>query len=563
MDIFGSKARPVDLEIHKFSKLGQNEIRLLHLHHSRRPDVYFHLEQHKIELAPKFCALSYCWGKSTQTERVFCEDQRGRSYLSVTTNLRTILSNIKDNKLSEGLPLWIDQICINQDDNSERAHQVKLMSGIYSTAQKTLIHLGNEPPRSKKDSLNFLDVVGNISSWKKRLFSMDGAPSYEDWVRETNRSKDFEQLYGLLQAPWFQRLWVVQEFALSRNCSIIFGTKAVSWQDFYAGMQYPELCRQANSSSNKFAPPVAYTNAIGILEELDAYAKAPSGTERELYVLIDSFARRGTSDPHDKVFALLGLAKGADGLIEEIDYDEPYWTTLTRAVNLMIQQSSQRWHSNRFEFLHFADPEQATNPQHGPSWIPNLMVDSTQRLRLANNKDFSRGLQQFKESGMQYLPMRGVYLDVLETQLGDAHAHNLIRTDTHLLTSYNPECRREWLTKSKLHIEVHQACEEGDTLYALDGLHHPCILRGVKRRDGMSEYIFLGCVSSPTFKRGSGTIHFRDNDITAENFARAQYGEQPVTDTIYEYVFRESIWEPWMRREDKVYPFNTEDLLLV
>lgn len=564
MAIFSSKTEIVDRGSHKFSQLGKNEIRLLHLHHSSRSDIHFRLEQYEIRLAPKFCALSYCWGKSTRIERVFCEDQHGRSYLPVTTGLYTILSTIKDYKLSEGLPLWIDQICINQDDNSERAHQVKLMSDIYSTAQKTLIHLGLTPSFFEKETVSYLNVVGLTSAWKRRLFSTDRTPAYEEWVRKTSMREDPERLYRVLQTPWFRRLWVVQEFALSRNRFVIFGNKAVSWQEFCAGMQYPEIRRRANSLSHTFAPPVAHSNAVGILEELNNYAEVTSGAEKELYELIDSFARRDASDPHDKVFALLGLAKDAEHLIEEIDYDEPYWISITRAVRLMIKQSSQRWHSNRFEFLHFADPGLATNPLHGASWIPNLMVDGgAQGSKSVNVEDLHRGLQQFKDSGLHYLPMRGIYLDVLEKQLGKAHVHNLVRTDMHRLTSYDPDCRREWLTKSKLHIEVHQACEEGDTLYVLDGLHTPCILRGVDRRDGVSEYIFLGCVSSPTFMRGAGTIHFRDKDITAESFVRSLYGEQAVTDTVYEQVFRESVWESWLRGEQKDYPFTTEDLLLV
>lgn len=548
---------------YQFRLLGQNEIRLLHLRHSSWSEVSFRLEHYEITSAPQFCALSYCWGTSARTEQVFCEDQHGKTRLSVTNILHGILSSIKDNKLSKALPLWIDQICINQDDNSERSHQVKLMSDIYGTAKMTLIHLGDNSPDSEQGFKTLLAFIDRKSSWKTRLLGTRIPPATK-WTGWMDGNPHFEHLYGLLQAPWFKRLWVVQEFALSQNRFVICGTKAVSWQDFYAGMQYPEVCRRQEAiGSNILTPPVAFTDAISILDELDAYAKASRNTERELYELIDSFARRDASDPHDKVFALLGLAKGVERLIEEIDYDEPYWTTITRAVHLMIQQSSQRWHSNRLEFLHFADPAEATNFQNGPSWIPNLMVDSTERSDSISKEYYIRDLQQFKESREHHLQVRGVYLDILEQKLGPAHAHNLFRTDTHLLTSYDPECRCEWLTRSKVHIEVHQACEKGDTLYVLDGLHTPCILRGVDRRGGISEYIFLGCVSSPTFTRGPETTHFRDQDITAENFARARYGEQATTDAIYEHVFRESIWEPWLREERKVYPFTTEDLLLV
>ena len=45
--------------------------------------------------------------------------------------------------------LWVDALCINQEDNAERARQVKLMGEIYSTAQKVLVWL--DPSENDSD----------------------------------------------------------------------------------------------------------------------------------------------------------------------------------------------------------------------------------------------------------------------------------------------------------------------------------------------------------------------------------------------------------------------------
>jgi hypothetical protein len=38
--------------------------------------------------------------------------------------------------------LWVDYLCINQEDIEERGHQVSLMDRIYQSASRVLISLG-------------------------------------------------------------------------------------------------------------------------------------------------------------------------------------------------------------------------------------------------------------------------------------------------------------------------------------------------------------------------------------------------------------------------------------
>lgn len=62
---------------------------------------------------------------------------------AVTQNLHAALKRLRLQNQSR--VLWVDAICINQDDTSEKSFQVAMMSQIYSKTTKGLLWLGEEP----------------------------------------------------------------------------------------------------------------------------------------------------------------------------------------------------------------------------------------------------------------------------------------------------------------------------------------------------------------------------------------------------------------------------------
>ncbi|KUJ09352.1 heterokaryon incompatibility, partial [Mollisia scopiformis] len=81
--------------------------------------------------------ISYRWGDSTPTHKVFCNNAR----CLFTRNLYSALSRIRKADVSRFV--WADQISINQDDVDKRNHQVGVMRHIYANAIRTLIWLGD------------------------------------------------------------------------------------------------------------------------------------------------------------------------------------------------------------------------------------------------------------------------------------------------------------------------------------------------------------------------------------------------------------------------------------
>jgi len=78
------------------------------------------------------------WGDQSETRSIFIDDKEFR----VGSNLWNALSHLQHRPSS--LPIWIDAICINQEDISERNSQLRMMSHIYFRAKRVLVWLGAE-----------------------------------------------------------------------------------------------------------------------------------------------------------------------------------------------------------------------------------------------------------------------------------------------------------------------------------------------------------------------------------------------------------------------------------
>jgi hypothetical protein len=96
-----------------------------------------------LERRPSFTALSYVWRQQTKasddrgdTSSILCNDV----LVSITTNCYSALLHLRG-KLGN-FSIWIDAVCINQEDTEEKASQLPLMGDIYSGAKEVYIWLG-------------------------------------------------------------------------------------------------------------------------------------------------------------------------------------------------------------------------------------------------------------------------------------------------------------------------------------------------------------------------------------------------------------------------------------
>ncbi|KAF9773493.1 hypothetical protein IL306_008680 [Fusarium sp. DS 682] len=184
---------------------------------------------------PEYTAISYCWDDPTEVARI--KFQNGES-LPLSQTLLDLFNSLK--KKSSKFTLWIDAICINQEDTAEKEFQVPLMGRIYSCTKEVLVWLGNSDNITKnafrfmkpeeKDFETRPEPVVRSSSFYNKIQSLYRRVS--GFYRQENDEFGLENMLLLLQRPWFQRVWVIQEIAAGRNIQMVCGEDRVDLNRF-------------------------------------------------------------------------------------------------------------------------------------------------------------------------------------------------------------------------------------------------------------------------------------------------------------------------------------------
>lgn len=80
------------------------------------------------EVVPRYAALSYTWGTGPKATVLVADAITPALEVSISTNLLDALCHFaRFISPKQGVILWIDQLCINQDDRLEKSHQVRMM----------------------------------------------------------------------------------------------------------------------------------------------------------------------------------------------------------------------------------------------------------------------------------------------------------------------------------------------------------------------------------------------------------------------------------------------------
>ena len=91
-----------------------------------------------LDLSPVYEAISYAWGSSKDTKAIFVDGYK----VHVKINLESVLRHLR--RPTQPLSLWVDALCIDQENVTEKTHQVSMMGEIYSGCSRVYIWLGNQ-----------------------------------------------------------------------------------------------------------------------------------------------------------------------------------------------------------------------------------------------------------------------------------------------------------------------------------------------------------------------------------------------------------------------------------
>jgi len=393
----------------------------------------------------QYTALSYVWGSELKPCVLFCscgEAASGRAdalaslnALPITASLDSILRRFRENIQNAPEYLWIDAVCINQENLEERNNQVLLMGDIYSLAERTFVCLGdddndvNEASRCINSLCNAYRTSTERGRLKQSLLEVENRP----WLLTKDNpgyisEKSWRCFERLLSRPWFSRVWVFQEVVLSADICILYKTSALSWEELLQACQMVEelhLAIESPGGQSLHWPVVAMEDAKSWKLNRDA---APITTPVmlcdednkwafDLYGLIPLnrllLMVRGlqATDARDKVYALLSISSGFDrGFLlpnYSISIEECYINT-AKALYRMRDISP-------LAFLSYVQHANGSLSADLPSWCPDwrrpleapwliLTSESTFRKSFNGKAEFSF------EKGRHILAVSGISL---------------------------------------------------------------------------------------------------------------------------------------------------------
>ncbi|MCJ1378636.1 hypothetical protein MMC17_001735 [Xylographa soralifera] len=269
--------------------------------------------------APSFRAISYVWGSLQDV--VSLHIGKG-TFLNTTRNLAEALRNFRS-KPGKVQYLWADQLCIDQGNLVERGIQVSMMSEIYGKAAKCVAWLGEED----KDTPLAFETIKCVKAAGWDLNQLPDAPVGQRLVQSKRWTVEAESklpgiedglwytLRRLLDREWFSRLWILQEVVIPRVVYFKCGRYSCSQNELYIAMFYLQqrLPSRADSSSEDLRRSglmdvsQSGIESCNIVHRIRCVKRSAMPNQLLSTLLVESRARYQCSDPHDRVYALLGL----------------------------------------------------------------------------------------------------------------------------------------------------------------------------------------------------------------------------------------------------------------
>jgi hypothetical protein len=357
-------------------KPGARSIRLIELQPGADNDpIKCNITHASLDDNPEYCAVSYCWGDASDPVSISCNPEGNT--LAITKSLNEALRNFRYPYGSQ--LLWADSICINQADLDERRDQVMLMDDIYRSAQRVQMWLGLPPEKPKrKPDVRLFDFISQIAYADDEVpFDAPPIVRMAMSLRSLNK-KHFEAMEWVTSREYFRRAWVLQEIALAKCPLLYCGSDSLHWDTFmkaFALLMDAGIAHLVAPLSTEF--PLAIESTRESLTSVEEGREEEKGKEKResMLSLLVLHRWRLATDPKDKIYSLLGLAKdaGPAGLNLRPDYSLSVADAYESLVRTLLDANGN------LDVITVAGipGERPGAPDGLPSWVPDW--SSTER----------------------------------------------------------------------------------------------------------------------------------------------------------------------------------------
>jgi hypothetical protein len=410
---------------YEYQVLAPGQIRLLQLMPGKTTDqlrcAVIHVSTSLNLPTLPYQALSYVWGTESRTQSLITID----GVLLITHSLEKALRRLRSDK--HITTLWVDAVCINQDDPNEKAKQISLLSRIFQNATCTYAFI--DGGTDSEAALQMLMQVRLNTMCKERATSRHFDKTRRDemtedqlWPKDIPKAPQYwgvrgiphpqDRVWALVEAffslPWFRRVWIIQEVVVAHNVEIVCGKWAVDWSDLHEAMRTVDRQLQLDDFDTTQLRS-SWQPFLSLAEQREWEARDHRWA---LIMLLEHFRNTESTLGRDRLIAMLGLACDGDEPEFEPDYASSFEHVLLNFARGFVRQG------RGIQLLSRAGLCQ--NSDRFPSWIPNWTIPRASSLH-----DMVQSGYEFLASGPQEpviaaavdsdaLLVRGYIVDVLE-----------------------------------------------------------------------------------------------------------------------------------------------------
>ncbi|KAI1132540.1 heterokaryon incompatibility protein-domain-containing protein [Nemania abortiva] len=352
-------------DAYQYQELAPLEFRLVHLFAKTMSAIRCEIIHESLANPPPYTAISYAWGDADDKRSI----QIGNLNIPVAVSLFGALDAVRQG--DSNVLVWVDALCIDQQNRDERSRQVQLMTEIYTKAENVAVWLGPSADDSEL-AIKFLQNIYTTKENSRKITELLLSPSQLHSVRA---------VAFLFQRDYWKRLWVTQEVFNAANIKVYCGNSAgLPWDiyenatrifqehkkelDSYFSMNTTAKGSRLSGTQNSFSYSQALVyegpNNLYNFGSLDGLGK------ESLLVVMRACRRKFTSEPRDKIYGILGMLP--DNIRKEfpIDYNKSIKEIYTNVVDFLLHTTDRM--DVICESIHFP---KLTGGAELPSWVPD------------------------------------------------------------------------------------------------------------------------------------------------------------------------------------------------
>lgn len=351
-----------------------------------------------LDLKSQYTALSYCAGDARNTKSIVLNGHE----FNVFANLAHALGEIRDFwKRTHGdkpCVVWVDQICIDQRNIKERSHQVGFMRQIYEYAKEVLVCLSTKTinPRGFKWLLRLRETAASDAAVASNVDNIVEKARFNQNLLmlklfQRLHDEDFVQswlaFYDVVEAPWWSRAWVFQEFIVASRVRFLFSGEMTTSEMLTINLQtlhfihhdeliapeyleriYRDMLSPPNMpvllrNLNRIVERIGYSDTRAAIDTAASVfrSRAQWSGSLDLKELLTHSRYCNTTDLRDKVYAFIGLVDPDYGLLP--DYSQSLDRVLLETTVKILEREDS------LDILCFAIASQRSGTSHLPSWV--------------------------------------------------------------------------------------------------------------------------------------------------------------------------------------------------